>query len=98
MRKVAIEPDASCLSAAIRACGAAREWRRVVTLSDDLSALDLLPPDSQTASLLVEAHARRSHLKAASEWFATSQELGFCLDSPALEQLLLMMGAREEPH
>ena len=38
------------------------------------------------------------YVLAADAWFALTQALGFCLDAPALEQLLLVMGEPNHPH
>ena len=59
MEREGLQPDSECLDAAVRACGAAGQWRRISRLSADYRHYKLSCDNAPSATLLVEAHARR---------------------------------------
>jgi len=95
MDKAELAPDSACLAAAVRACGRAREWRRITKLSSEYPYLWSRCDDAAAARLLFEAHARRGEHARCLAYLTACSTAGADAVEPRAIELALTAAANE---
>ena len=95
MHKAELAPDSACLAAAVRACGRAREWRRIAKLSGEYPYFWSICDDAAASTLLFEAHARRGEHARCLAYLTAGSIAGADAVEPRAIELALIAAANE---
>ncbi len=95
MDKAELAPDSACLAAAVRACGRARQWRRIAKLSREYPFFWSICDDAAASTLLFEAHARRGEHARCLAYLTAGSVAGADAVEPRAIELALIAAANE---